>query len=71
MLHHVSLGNYPAYETISYAWGDRNDRGAMDIDGQNMEIPRSASEALRQVRLPGRRCWLWLDAACINQANLQ
>lgn len=72
MLHHVSREDSPDYETISYAWGNPAVlQGEMDVEGQNMAIPRSAFEALRQVRSREFSRLLWLDAVCIDQTDPQ
>ncbi|KAF1930448.1 uncharacterized protein M421DRAFT_58556, partial [Didymella exigua CBS 183.55] len=67
----------PAYETISYAWGDSNDTKAIDVDGVKLEIPSSLELCLKQLRTQLHRAEdlpvlaLWTDAICIDQANLE
>lgn len=58
------------YETISYAWGDASIRSYMLVDKAFLDIPASAAEVLRQVRHKRKSRRLWIDAVCINQADV-
>jgi hypothetical protein len=63
------------YETISYAWGNTNNRKDITCDGCVISITQSLFEALRQLRHDGTGVspWhprtLWADAICIDQTN--
>lgn len=61
----------PCYEAISYCWGDTNTQECMRLNGIAFDAPKSAAEVLRQFRTPlgSTRC-VWLDALCINQADV-
>ena len=60
-----------SYETVSYAWGDASLRSCLQIDNVILDIPASASAVLHQVRLRHKPRKLWIDAICINQADLR
>ncbi|KAF1983513.1 HET-domain-containing protein, partial [Aulographum hederae CBS 113979] len=70
-LRHVGLleDPYPAYETVSYVWGDPTNRRAILLDGQERMVPASSKEVLRRMRYPDRERVLWIDAICINQEH--
>ena len=67
----ASLGGHtkPEYETISYCWGDVNERASIKLNGQNVSVPASAAAALRRVRMSKRNRVVWVDAVCIDQRN--
>lgn len=71
------LHDPPAYETISYAWGDPNDTKTIDVDGVELRVPNSLELCLRQLRTQLRHPEyspvraLWTDSICIDQANLE
>ena len=60
----------PHYETISYCWGDSTDVATIQINQRSVWIPASAAAALRCMREARSDRVLWLDAVCINQADL-
>ena len=57
------------YEAVSYAWGDPSVVSTALIDGQETTIPRSASEALKQIRFPNQIRRVFIDAICVNQVD--
>src|SRR5579863_1389396 len=64
----VSLDSKPAYEALSYRWGDGTSR--VLVDGHNILVPSNLSEALRRMRLPDKERVLWADAICIDQSRI-
>ena len=60
----------PHYETISYCWGDPTITATIYLDKKESSVPASSIAALRCVRLPHRDRIVWIDAVCINQADL-
>ncbi|KAI1736138.1 heterokaryon incompatibility protein-domain-containing protein [Xylaria scruposa] len=72
ILRHVSfVGNeLPPYETVSYCWGDPMSRIRIDVDGSSLEVPVSSAQAITRVALPDKERTIWIDAVCINQADL-
>lgn len=73
ILHIASLDHdiIPAYETISYVWGDRDQRDSIVVNGTILNVPHSSALALRHLRQPDRERKVWIDAICINQADLE
>ena len=71
-IQHASLNSdpAPAYETISYVWGNPNTKEFIEIDGTEYSFPASSAAAIRRMRLPNRSRILWIDAICINQNDL-
>ena len=71
---HVSLLSdpCPVYETVSYVWGDQENRSIIYVDDELVEVHASAEQTLRCARLHAgskdRR--LWIDAVCIDSANI-
>lgn len=78
----VSIGDSPVFSALSYVWGDPNitepvaiEGGAINITvnlaGAIREVYRLWSEAEKSLRAPGEEQWLWADALCINQKDLE
>jgi Heterokaryon incompatibility protein (HET) len=65
----VPLSASPAYEAVSYCWGDPQDRQAIKCNNGELEITRNLKEALRGLRLVDRTRILWVDAVCVDQSN--
>jgi hypothetical protein len=68
----VSLSSEPPppYETISYVWGDSTRRAAIVLCGCRLPVPQNTYAALRRMRLPDETRTMWIDAVCINQADM-
>jgi hypothetical protein len=58
------------YEAISYCWGDPAPTAVIYLDGKILRLPVSSEKALRRVACPDRTRTVYLDAVCINQADL-
>ncbi|EME81980.1 uncharacterized protein MYCFIDRAFT_18253, partial [Pseudocercospora fijiensis CIRAD86] len=60
---HKSLGErpLPAYETISYCWGNSLHRSEVIVNGHRVSVPASTAMAIRRMRI---------DALCINQRDV-
>ena len=65
----ASLDDNPSYEALSYVWGDKNDLVPIFLYGNSFLITRNLHEALFHMRQTTVRT-LWVDALCINQADL-
>ena len=61
----------PGYEAISYCWSEYPGTGEMRLNGRLISAPASAVHVLRQFRSKTTYRTLWIDAICINQADLE
>lgn len=52
----------PAYEAISYAWGDAEDTMDSDCEGEKFRITRSLYTTLQHFRKTDTSRFLWADA---------
>lgn len=66
----VDLDKEMGYEAMSYTWGDPKDQVPLRVRGQTVMIPKNLENALKRLRDPDRRRYIWADAVCINQADL-
>lgn len=69
-LQHVHLSQTPAYEAISYRWGDPADTRDAVCDGATMGINTNLHAALKRLRLADSTRVLWADAVCIAQDDV-
>src|SRR3954447_9300852 len=68
-LYHSSLIEPPAYRALSYCWGDPLVTKPIIIDGHVVQVTANLEAALRQLRALNLSAF-WIDAICINQADL-
>ncbi|WZH46924.1 heterokaryon incompatibility protein-domain-containing protein [Fusarium acuminatum] len=77
-LHTVTFDSTLRFAALSYVWGDTADTKSIEIDGVQLPVSRSLSNALKHVRnywayeFPDRdqsEFRIWVDAVCINQAD--
>lgn len=70
----VSLDEDPAYLAISYVWGDRSIVGHFESHhrGQGRRIPynKGILDIINTILACGTTLYLWIDALCINQDDL-
>jgi hypothetical protein len=74
---HVGDPETPAYEALSYTWGDPRVTDGIflhshdsDPRKQVLDLTENCVLALRRLRLPDKERLLWVDAICINQADV-
>ncbi|RDL38230.1 uncharacterized protein BP5553_02570 [Venustampulla echinocandica] len=63
----------PVFEAISYTWGDETERQVvrcLDNPG-TLCVANSCASVLRRLRYADRQRYIWIDALCINQQDLQ
>ena len=58
------------YEALSYSWGYGQEEQPILCNNIEMLISVNLHNALRGLRRPDRSRYLWIDALCINQNNL-
>jgi Heterokaryon incompatibility protein (HET) len=84
-LRHFKPSNQPRYLALSYVWGNVNDTRPVQLNSVTFEITVNLLDALQHIREEwplfeediGRQyragpveVWLWIDAICINQRDL-
>jgi serine/threonine protein kinase len=67
----ASLDLSPAYEALSYTWGDPCDVVQILLNGKFFSITRNLHRALQAIQCRLHDKLLWVDAICINQTNVQ
>jgi len=69
-LKHVTFGEKPKYEALSYTWGDASKRETILLNGQEVSVGINLWRALGALRGTGTR-WIWIDAISIDQENVE
>ncbi|KAI8165321.1 hypothetical protein K4K50_010510 [Colletotrichum sp. SAR 10_71] len=68
----VSLNEEGAsYSALSYVWGSPSEPQQIEINGQPFHVTQNLHDALQQLRRDGVSSWLWIDAICIQQSDLE
>lgn len=67
----VSLDDRPEYVAISYVWGIDLSSELLLIDGKELVSTRNLEVALRHLRNSVDSNVSWIDAICINQADME
>jgi hypothetical protein len=73
---HVNLEDDPEFDAVSYTWATEygDDRLSRTVNISNgsyyLPVTINCEAALRQLRRPGSRRKLWIDALCIDQSNI-
>ncbi|KAH7079130.1 heterokaryon incompatibility protein-domain-containing protein [Paraphoma chrysanthemicola] len=76
----ISLADSPVFTALSYAWGDATASEPVTVDGGTIHVTVNLADALRDIYghwskgdllAPGYEQWLWADALCIDQENVQ
>ncbi|GIZ47204.1 hypothetical protein CKM354_001030300 [Cercospora kikuchii] len=62
--------NKPVYEAISWTWGNLQQHAQIVLDGYVTNVPENAEILLRRLCFEQQHWTIWLDAICINQADL-
>lgn len=70
-IYHAFAENPPQYVAISYVWGDAGDRKDIVLDGHMISITTSLHGALDAVRRKNETVFVWADALCINQQDIE
>ncbi|KAI7040584.1 hypothetical protein KC332_g6250 [Hortaea werneckii] len=59
------------YLCLSYVWGDVGDPATIQVNTQKKPVTRNLHMAMRRLRAHGYHGALWIDALCINQADIE
>ena len=71
-LEHYDLDQAPGYEALSYCWGESQERKEITVNGlRGFKLTSHLWDALQRLRLPDHDRFLWIDAICIHQDNIQ
>jgi hypothetical protein len=68
---HVDLDADPEYSALSYVWGSGQAHTKIEFNGFEAEITKNLAEALRHLRHESGSRYLWVDALCINQQDVE
>ncbi|XMA14572.1 hypothetical protein WAI453_007363 [Rhynchosporium graminicola] len=60
----------PKYDALSYEWGTRMWDKHVLCNGQELQVTKNLAVALKSLRLADESRWIWIDAVCIDQANI-
>lgn len=66
----VNLSDKASYESLSYCWGLARSEEDVLCDNGSIPVTQNLSDALRQLRSDQTPRKLWIDAVCINQADI-
>lgn len=61
----------PPYVAISYTWGNADDTHKVLVNGRPFRVRSNLWHLLYHLRQRGVSQFLWIDALCIDQANLE
>ena len=67
----TSLTDHPAFQSLSYAWGEGTPTTTLRLEDLELDITSNLNAALCAVRRPDQALLLWVDAICINQHDLE
>jgi len=59
------------YETLSYTWGGPGAPKSITLNSISYPVSKNLHDALRHIRLPNKERYLWADACCINQEDIE
>lgn len=66
-----NLSSLPHYSAISYCWGYSSETEYIHLDKQTIHIGDNLSYCLRRLRDENEEQLVWVDAVCINQADME
>lgn len=67
----VERDKAPPYEAISYSWGNENDNRVIRCENGKLKVTANLRDALFKIRDPTEVKFLWADAVCINQEDIE
>ncbi|KAF2627945.1 HET-domain-containing protein [Macroventuria anomochaeta] len=69
-LSHTPIKTAPRYTALSYVWGDATRVSAIVLDGSTFQTTENLYNALVYLSKRDEDVWIWVDALCINQADI-
>jgi hypothetical protein len=70
MTRKTSLDDCQNFNALSYSWGDPEVTAPIMVDYHVMSVTLNLEKALRQLRRSAQLGEIWIDAICINQADI-
>jgi Heterokaryon incompatibility protein (HET) len=70
-LEHTVFGVNKHYYALSYTWGPPSPTDNVVIEGRKFEVRANLYSALLRFRSPDSSVYLWIDALCLNQDDIQ
>ncbi|KAI9640589.1 hypothetical protein NHQ30_010888 [Ciborinia camelliae] len=70
-LFHYNESMIDHYISLSYVWGDANDKRTIIVDEKRLAITANLDSALRHLRNPNHDIAIWADGICIKQSDDQ
>ncbi|KAE9962865.1 hypothetical protein BLS_009928 [Venturia inaequalis] len=68
---HFNFAELPPYRAVSYTWGPAEHTTAIDLNGLPFHVRRNLWDFLHVAEDKFPDTWLWVDALCIDQDNLE
>jgi Heterokaryon incompatibility protein (HET) len=66
----VSLDERPSFQALSYVWGEKTDTRPIIVSDTKVRVTANLFLALSHIRKDSDDVVLWIDALCINQADV-
>jgi hypothetical protein len=70
-LNEVTLDSNPAFQALSYAWGDAVFPCQLICEDQTINITQNLYDALVQLTASRQELQIWVDAVCIDQSSVE
>ena len=67
----VDLDTHPRYRCVSYTWGEPIFTSRIIVNGDEFPVTKNLESALRTIRYHDENIEIWIDAICIDQANIK
>lgn len=67
---HIAFGDRPAFEALSYVWGNEAVTKEILLDDVKHRVTKNLYDALRYLRDRGDNMIYWIDALSINQQDI-
>ncbi|KIM94077.1 hypothetical protein OIDMADRAFT_136612, partial [Oidiodendron maius Zn] len=59
------------YVALSYVWGGSGAPATIELEGRSFTVTPNLYSALKNLRHRSQNRYLWVDAICINQADME